>query len=145
MKSTNIIVTAFFLLLNHILSGQDVIDKSCQTNVDLVVVIDTVYDKMDSYTKDTTSRGPVDYKCFCNPCYVLRPLNQKYKVISFIMIFDSPHEVVERRYTGDTIGCNTGIVQVGSAPNKSTLSINCIKARHENGNIYTLKNIFIQL
>ena len=125
--------------------GQVILDKSCHTDVELSVVLDTVYHKMESFPKDTTgNKSQVDFGCYCNPCYILRPLNEKYKVISFIMTLDSPKNSVERRYSGDTISCNNGMVQINMAVKTNTISITCIKARHENGNVYTLKNFIIR-
>ena len=126
--------------------GQEIIDKSCSTNVQLTVAIDTVYANMDSvFKRDTTWRGQVDYRAFCNPCFKLRPLNEKYKVVSFVITSErNDGYIIERKYTGNIIDTSHGLVEIGASKQNSTVLITCILALHANGNIYTLRSISIR-
>jgi hypothetical protein len=120
--------------------------KSCHTNVELAVVIDTLYQHFDPAIKKDSSRTGffVGYAAFCNPCYVLRPLNEKYKVVSFKIISESNEDITEKIFRGDTITIKSGLVDITKARQGSTILFDCIQARHENGQIYVLRNLSIR-
>ena len=139
-------VTFLFIFIGLNSNGQHNGEKSCHTNVELDVAIDTVYQHPDSsIKKDSVNRSfSVDYAWFCNPCYVLRPLNEKFKVVRFKIISESDEEIIERFFTGDTITINSGIVEITRAKTGSTILLDCIQARHENGKIYILRDLSIR-
>ena len=141
------LVLVLLILISFSSYGQQNIEKSCHTNMEVVVVVDSTFHNIDSIIQSESAKKPgmfLDFSWFCDPCYSLRPLDQKYKVISFKITSDSRGgDIVERNYTGTTMG-SEGRVQIKSAVRNSIILISCIKARHENGNIYTLKNVTLR-
>lgn len=122
-------------------------NKECRTNVVLEVVLDTVYQKIDSLPQkqDNPSSFVVDRMSFCNPCYKLRPLNSGYRIVAFKLMAEAEAgEIWEINISGDNLTSNSGaMVALASAKKGEPIYFYCIKAKHENGNIYVLKDFSI--
>lgn len=138
MKLTFLIL--LLLTIGFISHSQVTKDKTCRTNVELDVALDTIYWARDSVKKEKREHSSVivDYGAGCNPCWILKSLNEKYRVVSFTLTTKSEEDIYEIPVLGNTI-TGMALVQFRIAKKGETIFFECVRALHENGNIYTLK------
>lgn len=150
MKNLNfkrIIPVSLFLFLGNLCSAQTGTGKECKTTVELDVFIDTIYEK--PADKEKAAEKPsgfiTDKTAYCSPCYRLRAANNKYQVVEFGLESEDEEGYINSiTVQGDGIATNGRSRQVLNAAKKNTaISFYCIKARHENGNIYVLRSFTI--
>lgn len=141
------ITAMLFLLIAKGSSAQIGTEKECKTTVELEVLIDTVYEKPANTAKagEKPSGFITDKAAYCNPCYRLRPANDKYKVVEYgVEAEDNDGYINSVTVQGDGITAPGRYLQVLNAAKKNTpISFYCIKARHENGSIYVLRSFTI--
>jgi hypothetical protein len=138
------ITCLIFLLVVSTVTDAQQTDKPCRTNVELDVVIDTIFWTRDSIKQDK-KESPltfVDYSGDCRPCYMLRPLLPKYTVVSFTLITQTDEYIAEIPVQGNYLSYRA-LSEIRMAKKGEAIYFECIKARHENGNIYTLKNFSV--
>lgn len=141
------IQVVLLLILSNFCIAQAGTEKECKTTVELDVLIDTIYEKPANTEK--TAEKPTgfvtDKAAYCNPCYQLRVAGDKYQVIQFGLESEDDEGYINSvTVQGDRISASGRSHQVLNAAKKNTpVSFYCIKARHENGNIYVLRSLTI--
>ncbi len=120
-------------------------EKNCRTNVMLDVVIDTLTRTNDSTRRDSSPSRPGFIICYGGssiPGYILRPLNDNYEVVSFLLITESGDDIIEVPVQGNAIttAARSALNQTSAG---GTTWFECIRARHTNGNTYVLKSFSI--
>lgn len=139
MKVTSVLL--FLLLFCNTAETQSLRDK-CKVNVELDVFIDTVY-----VPKDTVTKKPhespgifVDYAGYCNPCYSLKARKDKFTIVSFrILVETADDDLVEAFIEGNSLSGGRERQILNYAAPGTQVQLDCITARHENGNVYILK------
>ncbi|MCX6317734.1 MAG: hypothetical protein NTW29_10610 [Bacteroidetes bacterium] len=142
------LLLAIFLWFASFANGQTNSEKDCKTTVELDVVIDTLYKKPSS--PDTLNEkmpsGIVDRVGYCNPCYVLRPLNSNYRVVSYVIeAEDNDNNINEARVLGNGINYTSGSYVIRQAKKGEAIWFSCIRAIHTNGKTYTLRPFSIRM
>lgn len=131
----------FSFIIYSINSGAQVsLPNDCYSNVYLDVKLDTVYHKPDSVAKVLNPcQGFADYAW--SPPYTisLKPLNSKYIILSFRIEIEAEEHIIDMPASGNVLD-RRSINHISMAKMGTGIVFYCIKARHENGNIYTLKS-----
>lgn len=146
-KYNRILPVVLFLILANFCIAQTGTGKECKTTVELDVLIDTIYEKPANTEKiaEKPSGFITDKAAYCNPCYRLHTSNNKYQVVEFgLEAEDEEGYINSVTVQGDIISTTGRSRLVLNAAKKNTpVSFYCIKARHENGNIYMLRSFTI--
>jgi hypothetical protein len=140
----------FFLLLIELLCSYNCLSqvynyKNCRTNINLNVVIDTFYQKTDTVrNREANSPVFIDNVGNCMPCYQLKTSSSKLKIIGFVVVIDMDEDIVEVTQEGSMIS-GQALRTIRQAQKGRTVYFECIKAKHENGNIFILNPFSIIL
>lgn len=120
-------------------------EKNCRTNVMLDVAIDTITRTNNSVRGDSSTDRPGFIICYAGsafPGYILRPLNDNYEVVSFLLITEAGDYIIEVPVQGNAITTKARLALSQTSAGGTTW-FECIRARHTNGNTYVLKSFSI--
>lgn len=133
-----------FIIYSINIGAQVSSPKDCYSNVDLDVMLDTVYLKPDSVAKvNNPCQGFADFAWSPSFDIFLQPLNSKYIILSFRIEIQSEEHIIDIPASGNVLD-RRYINYISMAKMGTDIVFYCIKAKHENGNVYTLKSFTLQ-